>query len=58
MSGTLSDFEAKLEQLIDEWVAGGGAIGDVMDALEAKLGALEDEQGEFRGAEPDEDDQP
>ena len=51
MSGMISDFEARLEQLIDEWMAHGGEMGDVMDALEAKLLALEDEHGQNRSAE-------
>lgn len=48
MSGTAADFEARLEDLIDDWVVHGGSIADVMDALEAKLIALEDEHGAGR----------
>jgi len=40
MSGMISDFETRLEQLIDEWMAHGGEMGDV-----------EDEHGQNRSVE-------
>jgi len=53
MTGILFDFEERLEAVIDEWVAKGGDIREVMDALEAKLAALHDEFGaDPVGAEP------
>lgn len=42
----VSDFEAQLERIIDDWVGSGGSIDDVIDALDFKLRALEDERGE------------
>jgi hypothetical protein len=62
MTGIVDDFEMRLEALIDEWVAHGGNVYDVIDALDAKSLALQDEHGDREdGGEFDvdpEDEQP